>query len=376
MQKNYNKFQNMPQNEINDLTISSNFMNYNFSQVKSHLIDQLSKTTKSNSTKSNSTKSNSTKSNSAILTNLTNRGFYIPYSLLYPDESYEFLDELSFMAKNTNRSNGSGYDMFRWKNVLDNKIKNLMFQFIHILSIPLFPFMEKNKTSDIDNQISNYLILNKNTLSLNQVLIFPFNDINNLTINITVHISYIDIDFIDFSINYDYNKTYSIEFNTQNVYLYTRSNKRITDESCLYINIDSNDNLNNNVQLNTSLNLKKFSFKVIPITITPDYVYYRALGQFLLRTLNELINIDYLDINIYSASYKKLTNLYINKKLTDDISQHKIIYCNCIETDSKEKLNASCYCNYIRHPLNKNNQIDIGFKIGIIKNELIKNIFH
>ena len=366
MQKNYNKFQNMPQNEINDLTISSNFMNYNFSQVKSHLIDQLSKTTKSNSTKSNS----------AILTNLTNRGFYIPYSLLYPDESYEFLDELSFMAKNTNRSNGSGYDMFRWKNVLDNKIKNLMFQFIHILSIPLFPFMEKNKTSDIDNQISNYLILNKNTLSLNQVLIFPFNDINNLTINITVHISYIDIDFIDFSINYDYNKTYSIEFNTQNVYLYTRSNKRITDESCLYINIDSNDNLNNNVQLNTSLNLKKFSFKVIPITITPDYVYYRALGQFLLRTLNELINIDYLDINIYSASYKKLTNLYINKKLTDDISQHKIIYCNCIETDSKEKLNASCYCNYIRHPLNKNNQIDIGFKIGIIKNELIKNIFH
>ena len=46
------------------------------------------------------------------------------------------------------------------------------------------------------------------------------------------------------------------------------------------------------------------------------------------------------------------------------------------ETDSKEKLNASCYCNYIRHPLNKNNQIDIGFKIGIIKNELIKNIFH
>ena len=25
------------------------------------------------------------------------------------------------MAKNTNRSNGSGYDMFKWKNVLDNK---------------------------------------------------------------------------------------------------------------------------------------------------------------------------------------------------------------------------------------------------------------
>jgi hypothetical protein len=204
---------------------------------------------------------------------------------MYPDETYEFLNELSFMVKNTNRSIGSGYDMFRWKNVLDNKIKNLMFQFIHILTIPLFPFMEKNKTLDIDNQIFNYLILNKNTLSLNQVLNFVINNINT-----TIHISYIDIDFIDFSTNYDYEKTYSIEFKTQSVYLYTRSKRRITDESCLYIDIDSNDTLDNNVQLNTSLNLKKFSFKVVPITITSNYVYYKALGQFLLRTLNELIN--------------------------------------------------------------------------------------
>ena len=39
-------------------------MNYNFSHVKSHLIDQLSKT-----------------ANSANSTNSANRGFYIPYSL-------------------------------------------------------------------------------------------------------------------------------------------------------------------------------------------------------------------------------------------------------------------------------------------------------
>jgi hypothetical protein len=48
MQKNYKNSLNMSQNDNYDLNLSSNFMNYNFPQVKSHLIDQLSKTTKSN----------------------------------------------------------------------------------------------------------------------------------------------------------------------------------------------------------------------------------------------------------------------------------------------------------------------------------------
>ena len=47
MQKNYKNLLNIRQNENYDLKISSKLMNYNFSHVKSHLIDQLSKTTNS-----------------------------------------------------------------------------------------------------------------------------------------------------------------------------------------------------------------------------------------------------------------------------------------------------------------------------------------
>ena len=355
MQKNYKNFITNRHNKNSNLELpistTKDYINTKITHIKNHL----KKTSTISGYKSD------------------NRGFYIPYSLLYPDTTYEFLDELSFIVKNTNRSSGSGYDMFKWKNVLDNKIKNLLFMFIHILTIPLYPWLEKNKTSDIDKEIIDYLNLNKKIITINQVLHFFIKNKN-----ITISISYIDTnaEFIDFSINYNYNNTYSIEFNTNTVYLYTRSNRPITDEGYLYVDIDSNDNLNNNIQLNTSLLTKNFSFKVVPITITSSYVYYKGLGQFLLRTLNELINIDYLDINIYSASYNKLTNNYINKQLIDDVSQNIIKYCECNFSEKDTKTNASCYCNYIRHPLNKNNQIDIGFKIGIIKNELITNIFH
>ena len=366
MQKNYKNFLNILHTKNNDsdsnTIVSKNFLDYKITNIKSHLMNQ-----------SQSNKSNQSQTQSQLINkSQSNRGFYIPYSLLYPDTGYEFLHEVSCIIKNTNRSSNSNKDMFKWKNVLDTKIKNLMFLFIHILIIPMYPWIEKNKTSDINQQISNYLIQNKKNLSLNQVLNFVS---DNLTT--TVNVSYIDDEFIDFSLNYDYSKTYSIEFNTNNIYLYTRSKRKIIDEHFLYIDIDSNNNFNHNIQLNTSLLTKKFSFKVIPITITSSYVYYKALGQFIFRSLNDLINVDYFDINIYSESYKPLSNIYINKKLMIDTSKNIINHCDCIESDDLDKkTNASCYCNYIRHPLNKNNQIDIGFKMGLIQNELINNIFH
>ena len=47
MQKNYKNSINMSHNENDDHKLSSYYTNYNFSQVKSHLIYQLSKITKS-----------------------------------------------------------------------------------------------------------------------------------------------------------------------------------------------------------------------------------------------------------------------------------------------------------------------------------------
>jgi hypothetical protein len=240
--------------------------------------------------------------------------------------------------------------------------------FIHYLTIPLYPWLEKNISSDIDKEIIDYLNLNKNNLSLNQIVNLNLQSDKKIIINI----SYIDIDFIDFSIDYNYKHTYSIEFKTNTIYLYKRSCRPITEEGFLYIDIDSNDNFNNNIQVNSSNIIKKFNYKVYPTTVTSSYVYYKAIGEFLLKTLNELVNVDYLNINIYNAAYTKLSNNYINKKLVDEIHQNRIKNCNCTFDD----INASCYCNYIRHPLNKNNQIDISFKIGIIKNELITNIFN
>ena len=302
-----------------------------------------------------------------------NLGVYIPYAILYPKLSYDFLDDLSFMVKNINRIKSSGYNIFKWKNNLDNQIKNLIYIYIHFLTISLNPWITKIICLDIDKQIIDYIIQS----NLKKELFIDL--INQINQNYTIQISYIDSEIIDFSLNYDYSMCYSFNINTQIVYLYTRSNKKITDEEFLYVDIDTNNNLNNNNQFNTSYLTKKFSFKVTPIYITTSYVYYQGIGQYLLKNINQLLSLNYININIYNSSYKLLENKYINKQLSDNISDNKIIYCDCLlqfDLNCKQNSKPSCYCCYIRHPLNKSNQIDIAFKIGQIKNELIKNIFN
>ena len=304
-----------------------------------------------------------------------NLGFYIPYSINNPDSSYEYLDELSFMVKNVDRSSTSGYNVFRWKNILNNKIENLMYIYIHIFSIPLYPWIDKNVTTEVDQSIIDYLLINKDNIKIDQNI--DFNSVK------TVSISYIGSNYIDFIIDYDYSSVFSLELylESQKVFKYTRSPNCIINEPFLYVDIDPNDNLNNNIQLDTSLKKKRFTFKIVPITYSDTYAYYKGLGQHLLRTLNELITLDSIDVIIYSAPFKVLSNTHINKDLSKQISENKIINCDCLnnyDPDNSDnfKQKPSCYCVYLRHPLNKNNQIDISFKIGQIKNEQINNIFH
>ena len=80
-----------------------------------------------------------------------------------------------------------------------------------------------------------------------------------------------------------------------------------------------------------------------------------------------------LDIKIFGTNNNILLNIHLNKNLYSSVS-NKYYSCNCDCSINNNK--ASCLCNYIRHPYNPQNQIDIGFKIGLIKNEIINNIFH
>jgi hypothetical protein len=380
-----NKLQPIIQSYINNPLHYTNKLNINNKQNKSN--QAKSNQAKSNQAKSNQAKSNQAKSNQAKSDQKydSNLGFYIPYSIIEPDSSYEYLDELSLMVKNINRSLTSGYNIFKWKNILDNKIHNMMYIYIHILSISLFPFIEKNLTTDVEKAIVNYIVFNIKKIKTDQHIEFILG--NNA--KKIISISYIGLNYIDFIVNFDFNSSYSIEFNQMTpknmslykVYKYTRSTKSIIDEPFLYVDIDSNDNLNNNVQLDTSMEKKKFTFKISPITISSSYVYYKGLGQYLLKTLNELITLDSVDITIYDSTYKVLSNTHINKDLSNQISEKKITYCEClnnfdIDNNNYFKPKPSCYCLYLRHPLHKDNQIDISFKFGQIKNEQINNIFH
>ena len=77
-----------------------------------------------------------------------------------------------------------------------------------------------------------------------------------------------------------------------------------------------------------------------------------------------------MTITLSNSANTKLNNTHINNFMYN--YTHTNTICNCINGS----VLASCYCTYIRHPLNENFQVDIGLKIGQIKNELINNIYH
>ena len=306
----------------------------------------------------NENKSKKSHTDSRFFNNL---GFYLPYSLDNPEMGNEYIDELGFMVKNVDRNGTSINNMFKWTNILNNKIMNLMLIYIHLLAMPLYPFINRSEINDFDSILINLLL--ESNVTKDQIL--DYNDS-------TIQILYVDEDIIDFCIDYDYKNLYSLNINSKKIYLYTRSKKKISDDGFLYIDIDSNDNLSNNYSLNSSYLNKKFTFKLIPIILTNDFIYYKGLNQYILKSVDKLVSLDSLNINIYDASFKPLTNQFINNKLYND----KYV-CNC-DADKSNILTSkpSCYCNYLRHPLNNNNQIDIAIKFAQVKNELITQIFH
>ncbi len=274
-----------------------------------------------------------------------NMGFYIPHSINNPKNSNEYIDDLQFMVKNTDRT-GSLNNTFKWTNILNNKITNMMYIYLHMMSLPLYPFIDKTEIVDIDEILVNLLIENHNNLLADQTI--EYNDI-------TIQILYIDETIIDYTIDNDYKNLYSLNLENHKLYLYTRSKRKISDDGFLYIDIDSNDNLNNNYSLNSSYQNKKFTFKLIPIVFNNEYVYYRGINQYIYKSVDKLVSIDKLTINIYNSNYKPLSNPHVNSNLYNDKNYN---------------------CNYLRHPLNNCNQIDISFKFSQVKNEQITQIFH
>ena len=136
------------------------------------------------------------------------------------------------------------------------------------------------------------------------------------------------------------------------------------------MDINSNNNLESNNTFNTSYIYIKFNFKLIPIHQTPNFIYFKGMGQYVQKNLNELINVNTFDVQIYGSSYKQLINKFINKNISIN-NNNSVCVCIC---DMNTDIKVSCYCSYIRHPSNLNNQIDIGLKIGQINNILNINI--
>ena len=281
-----------------------------------------------------------------------NLGFYIEYTLIDPSVTYESINESSFIVRNIDKTS-SGNNIFEWKNIMDNKIKNLLYIYVNLLSVPLYPWIDKTEYNLFTSDFTSYLLLN------NQI------DTYYSYININYQVAYIDnniIDFISDNINYSY------EINTNTYFSYIKSTRKITDEPYLYLNIDANNHLSNNTFYNTSKLTNNFNFKLVPMLSTNNFVYYKALKQYILQKLNNMQTINKLEICLFDSKNKKLINNHINNQI--NIKSYSI--CNCIDNIIK----ASCYCKYIRHPLNMNSQIDISFKIGQIQNELINNVFH
>jgi len=280
-----------------------------------------------------------------------NRGFYIEYSLIDPKLSYEYINEVSFIVRNIDRTPNNS-NIFEWKNILDNKIKNLLYIYIHILTIPVKPWLDKNLYTSFDNGFDDYILTHK---IVDQTYTF-----NSITYQVAFSNDYI-IDFISNTNTFSYDIVYN------KFYQYTRSTRSIMNEPFIYLNIDSNDNLSNNASYNTSKLTNNFSFKLIPIAYTDNYVYYKSLKQYIIKKISTVKSLDYLNITLSDSTNRKM----INNNLNDYLINRPYTVCDCINNEVK----ASCYCTYIRHPLHPQSQIDIGFKIGQIQNELINNIF-
>ena len=338
-----------------------------FSQIIKSYLD------KTNSNLTNSKQTNPNQSDSL--------GLYIPHTLNDSSLSYEYIDEVSFMIRNIDRKSDFN-NMFKWKNILDNKIKNLLFIYLNMAILPVRPFIQKNildPTVKVNNIRNNLIdLLTQNKLVIDQDVKIGSKNIN---------IPYFDSDVIEFNINNNYMVLYMINLKTNEMFVFNKSKQSLIHNEFLFLQIDSNDNLNNNFKLDTSYTHRNFMFKLIPLQYTDTNIYYKSVGQHLIKTLNELSNIDNLTIQIYDEKYKPLTNNFINQKLYNSSyncscnelgsSVEHMVQPNpspdsCLKTYSK----PSCYCNYIRHPYNQANRIDIAFKIGQIKNEIINDIFY
>ena len=62
-----------------------------------------------------------------------NLGFYIEYALINPKLTYEYVNESSFLIRNIDRTSANLVNMFEWKNILDSKIKNLLYIYSYII---------------------------------------------------------------------------------------------------------------------------------------------------------------------------------------------------------------------------------------------------
>ena len=280
---------------------------------------------------------------------MTSLGIYLPHSL--NDDVNDYLDVKTYLLNNIYRHNVQS-NIFKWEILFDYKIKNILSINLNMISLSKNPFLDKDICNNFDKNILDFL---KNT----KLIIDIIYNISHYQLNIC----YFDDTFIDFILNLDSDLLYSYNIIDNIVYKFSRSTKSIYDQNYLYINLFIDNNIYD------TGNSRNFSFKLTQHIISKIYenpfIHFKSHKQIILKTLNTLINIDRLKIELFDNTFTALINDNVNKKLYNT----NIIFRNCI---NESYIKPSCYCNYIRHPYNKHNKIDIVLKIKSANIDLVR----
>ena len=292
-------------------------------------------------------------------------GFYIPYKDFNDKNIIEYIDDIYLEIDNIPSNNVQNESIFNFIYKLPKKINNVYYINFYRIVLPKYPFIEKKKIENDNlfiNQFNAYFIDNK--------LIKSGNDYkyNNITFNI--HNITSDKLCINFSVNNLYNNVFEIIYdNHDNIissHLFYISKKSIND---LYPYLVLSIEPINNIEINSTNDYNMFSY-LTPRLNRFNNIYYWTNNCFKLFKLSNLQTISKLHIKICDNFNNPIFYNKNNKHLFDNYASN--ISCTCMIMKHK----SGCVCTYIR------SQNYIGFKIflttniGVVKNDLLKNLIN
>ena len=265
---------------------------------------------------------------------------------------YEYID-IKYIELNNFNGKFNFYYNF------NEKINNIHYISIYKVIIPKYVILYREI---FNNSIFNDYFLN------NLNIIQKYNDYEYLNYKINIHNYIINNNdyIINYSIDFNFEINYEIIINNNNIinnYKYYIIKKINTQNYYPYINM-SIDGLNDDFMKTTN---DKILFNNLLPKTKINYIYYHNFDCDVIYPLSKLKNITNLNIKLFD--YKN-NDLFINY-LNDDYYDYNVNNnCECIFLNNK----TGCCCSYIRNRYNFISTIIL--RIGIIKNDILKNIIN